>query len=70
MRETNNPYETANVKLEFFYIGEVKPRAGPSRCGANARPKRGAPLSNDSMTSSCSVNRVTIVVERKYAVQH
>ena len=38
--------------------------------GPNVRPKRGAPLSSDFMTSSCSVNRVTIVVERKYAVQH
>jgi len=38
--------------------------------GANARPGRGAPLSSDFMTSSCSVNRDTIVVERKYAVQH
>jgi len=37
--------------------------------GPNPRPKRGAPLSSDFMTSSCSVNRVTIVVERKYAVQ-
>jgi len=28
--------------------------------GAKARPRRGAPLSSDFMTSSCSVNRVTI----------
>ena len=38
------------------------PRAGPSRCGA--------PLSSDFMTSSCSVNRVMIVVERRYTVTH
>jgi len=38
--------------------------------GPNARPTRGAPLSSDFMTSSCSVNRVTIVVARKYAVPH
>jgi len=45
-------------------------RAGPSRWGPNARPGRGAPLRSDFMTSSCSVNGVTIVVERRYAVQH
>jgi len=38
--------------------------------GSHARPKRWAPLSSDFMTSLCSVNRVTFVVERKYAVQH
>jgi len=38
--------------------------------GANARPGRGAPLSSDFMTSSCSVNCGTIVVERRYTVQH
>jgi len=38
--------------------------------GPNARPKCGASLSSDFMTSSCSVNRHTIVVGRKYAVQH
>jgi len=38
--------------------------------GPNARPRRGAPLSSYFMTSSCSVNRVAIVVERRYAVQH
>jgi len=32
--------------------------------------RRGAPLSSDFLTSSCSVNRVTIVVERKYIVKH
>jgi len=38
--------------------------------GPNARPGRGAPPRSDFMTSSCSVNRVTIVVERRYTVQH
>jgi len=45
--------------------GPVLEDAGP-----NTRPKRGAPLSSDFMTSSCSVNRVTIVVEGKYAIQN
>ena len=38
--------------------------------GPNARPGLGAPLSSYFMMSSCSVNRVTIVVERRYTVQH
>jgi len=38
--------------------------------GPNARHRLGAPLSSDFMTSSCSFNRVTIVVERRYTVQH
>jgi len=38
--------------------------------GPNARPKRGAPLSSGFMTLSCPVNRVAIVVERRYTVQH
>jgi len=33
--------------------------------GPNARPKRGAILSSDFMTASCSVNRDTNMVERK-----
>jgi len=47
--------------------------AGPMQdLGAwpNARPRRGAPLSSDIMASSRSVNRVTIVVELRYTVQH
>jgi len=36
--------------------------------GPNARPGCGASLSSDFMTSSCSVNRVMIVVGRRYAV--
>jgi len=45
---------------------------GPPLAGAgpNARPGCGAPLSSDFMTSSCSVKRVTIVVERIYTVKH
>jgi len=34
--------------------------------GPNARPRRGAPLGSGFMTSSCSVNRVTTVAERRY----
>jgi len=47
-------------------------RPGPALAdaGPNARPMRGAPLISDFMTSSCSVNRVAIVVERRYTVQH
>jgi len=70
------PAETPVTTSDRCYV----PHSGPalSRCGAqcktwagpNARPRRGAPLSSDFMTSSCSVNRVTIVVERRYAVQH
>jgi len=37
--------------------------------GPNARPRRGAPLSSDFMTSSCSVNCATIVVEGRYTGQ-
>jgi len=41
--------------------------AGPALAdaGPNARPGRGVSLSGDFMTSSCSVNRVTIVVKRR-----
>jgi len=55
------------------YAGPALADAGPMQdlgAGPNARPKRGAPLSSDFMTSLCSTNRVTIVVERRYAVQH
>jgi len=51
--------------MEHLHVGPALADAGP-----NARPKRGAPLSSDFMTSSCTVKRVTIVVERIYAVQH
>ena len=50
-------------------LADAGPNARPGR-GPNARPGRGAPPSSDFMTLSCSVNRVTIVVERKYALQH
>jgi len=47
-------------------------RTGPALAdaGPNARPRLGVPLSSDFTTSLYSVNRVTIVVERSYAVQH
>jgi len=46
--------------------------SGPAlaSAGPNARPRRGAPLSSGFMTSSRSVNRVTIVVERRYTVKN
>jgi len=56
--ETNN-------RLDLPDIGPALADTRP-----NARTGRWAPLRSDFMTSSCSVNRVTIVVERKYAVQH
>jgi len=45
---------------------------GPALAGAgsNARPGRGAPLSSDFMTSSCSMNRAILVVERRNTVKH
>jgi len=52
-------------KSRLLQTGPTLADAGP-----NARPGRGAPLSSDFMTSSCSVYRVTIVVERRYTVQH
>ena len=42
----------------------------PANAGLNARPRHGAPLNSDFMTSSCSVKCVTIMVERRYTVQH
>ena len=54
----------------YFFVPSVRPGSALADAGPNARPRRGAPLSSDFMTSSCSVNRVTIVVERRYAVQH
>ena len=53
------------TKRAWCYTGPPLAGAGP-----NARPGCGAPLSSDFMTSSCSVNRVTIVVERIYTVKH
>jgi len=58
----------------FVFEGiEIIPRLpGPALAdaGPNARSGRGTPLCSDFMTSSCSVNSVTIVVERRYPVQH
>jgi len=58
----------------FVFKGiEIIPRLlGPALAdaGPNAKPWRGAPLSSNFMTSSCSVNRVTFMVERRYPVQH
>jgi len=64
-------YHTVNSSQKSYLcclhlsIGLALADAGP-----DARPRRGAPLSSYFMTSSCSVNRVMIVVERRYAVQH
>ena len=73
-------YRLSDRQLDdIFEGGNTVPHAGPALAdagpmqdlgeGPNARPKRGAPLSSDCMTSSYPVNHVTIVVERKYAVQ-
>ena len=35
--------------------------------GSNARPRRGAPLNSDFVTSSCSFNRVMIVGAQIYS---
>ena len=62
-----------NRALFVFEDIEIIPRLPApalADAGPNARPRRGAPLSSDLMTSSCSVNSVTIVVERRYPVQH
>ena len=48
------------AKLHLRYSEPAIADAGP-----NERPRHGAPLSSDFMTPSCSVNRVTITVERK-----
>jgi len=62
-----SPLWAYSILLNFYV-----PQAGPALAdaGPNARPGRGASLSSDFMTSSRSVNRVTIVVERRYTVQH
>jgi len=49
--------------LQSFLNYESRPDLAGA--GPNTRPGRGTPLSSDFMTSSCSVNRVTIVVERR-----
>jgi len=53
------------VKSSRLFAGPALADAGP-----NARLGRGALLSSDVMTPWCSVNRVAIVVERRYTVQH
>jgi len=62
-----------NQALFVFEGIEIIPRlpgTALADAGPNARPGRGAPLSSNFMTSSCSVNSVTFVVERRYPVQH
>jgi len=61
---------------KFFWICNLQYRSkqmrGPMQylCAVpNARPWCGDPLSNDFLTSSSSVDRVTVVVERRYSVQ-
>jgi len=60
-----NPFCYEPQTVRSLYPGPALADAGP-----NARPRHGAPLSSDFITSSCSVNRVTVMVERRYAVQH
>jgi len=38
--------------------------------GGSMQDPGGTPLGSDLMTSSCSVNHVTIVVEHRYTVQY
>jgi len=52
-----------------IFVFEMEAEPALADAGPNARPERGVPLSSDFMTSLCSVNRVIIVVERKYTVQ-
>jgi len=62
-----------NRALFVFEGIKIIPRLpGPALAdaGPNAKPRRGAPLSSNFMTSSCSVNSVTFVVEHRYPVQH
>ena len=73
--KTYQPSQNFNWVFAAGTTGQGRPEQ--MRCpiqdlgvGSNARLKRGAFLNSDFMTSSCSVNRVTIVVKRKYAVQH
>jgi len=57
-----------NSSAQFLSLRGVLTKAGPSRCGAQCKFWARGP--SDFTTSSCSVNRVTIVVERRYTVQH
>ena len=56
--------------LWSFIIWICTQHGRPYQLRVNARPRHEAPLSSDFMTSSSSVNRVRIVVEGRYAVQH
>jgi len=62
-------HDTYDMSNWFSYAGGG---TGPTLADAGriAKSGRGAPLSSYIMTSSYSVNRVTIVVERRYPMQH
>jgi len=53
-------------KFFFDYHSYLTQSQGPALAdaGPNARPRRESLLSSDFMTTSCSVNRVTILVEQ------
>jgi len=57
----------ASCERSFSKLKHILTYSGPALAGAGpkARPGRGASLGSDFMTSSCSVNCVTIVVERR-----
>jgi len=68
-------FPSVRMKRNAFHKDEVagpQSGAGPALAdaGPNARPMCGALLINDFMMSSCSVNRVRIVGERKCGLQH
>jgi len=72
--EWKTKFNTSAKYKKYFAIN-----TGPSQCGAQCKtwPRdlmqelgMGLLLAVIYMTSSCSVNRVTIVVERRYTVQH
>jgi len=63
-------YKYGGISESYACKDRVWPGPALADVGPNARPGRGAPLSSDFMTSSCSANRVTIVVERRYTVQN
>jgi len=65
------PLRIFNTEQTFVWVRmQLCNQSGPALAGAgpNAGLRRGVSLSSDFMTSSCSVNRVTIVVERRYKV--
>ena len=61
-RQVLHYYHISRPLCLSYMIFNRPVRSGPSRCGV--------PLSSDFVTSSCSVNRVTIVVERRYTAKH